>query len=196
MLEDARASLPELPWVRADRLVATMGLPPYDAGVLTDDRDLAEYYEAVATPETAKLASNWIMTEVLRRVNEGGLTLREWAGRVPPARLRELLGRVAAGSLPGPLAKQALGWLAAEPGGLDEVLERHGARPRSAEEELRPLVREVLAENPGAVAQYRAGRTATLGFLVGQVMKKSVGQAVPQMVHRLLAEEIGRADAR
>ena len=77
-----------------------------------------------------------------------------------------------------------------EPGGAGELLERHGVRAQGTPEELRPLVRAVLAENPGPVRQYLGGKSATLGFLVGQVMKKSGGQAAPQVVQELLREEL------
>ena len=191
-IEEARARLPELPWVRAVRLADDYGLPVYDAEVLTEQRELADYYETVATPGDGKRASNWIMTDVLRALKERDWTVTQWAERVPAARLREFLDRVASGRLPGPLAKQAFGWMPDEPGGLDELLARHGVRVQGAVDELRPLVREVIREHPGPVRQYRDGKTATLGFLVGQVMKKSGGQAVPQTVQELLREELGR----
>jgi aspartyl-tRNA(Asn)/glutamyl-tRNA(Gln) amidotransferase subunit B len=116
--------------------------------------------------------------------------MAEWAGRVPAPRLRALLERMSAGALPGPLAKQALAWLLDEPGDVDAVLAAHGVRAQGSADELRPLVRAVLAEHASAVAEFRAGRAATWGFLVGQVMKRSGGQAVPQVVQALLREEL------
>jgi len=192
-LADARARVPELPWTRAARFIATYGIPAYDAGVLADARDVADYYEAVASPATGKLASNWIMTEVLRVLKDRDWPVAEWEARVPTPRLAGFLERVAAKGLPGPLAKQVFAWMIDEPGDVDTLLERHGVQVQGSADELRPLVRAVLAEHPGPVAQYRAGRSATLGFLVGQVMKKSGGQAVPQTVQTLLLEELERA---
>ena len=189
-LAEARRRLPELPWTRAARFASEYGLPPYDAGVLTEQRDLADYYEACAREVDEKLASNWLMTEVLRVLKDRGWTLAEWSERVPPGRLVELLKKVAAKELPGPLAKQVFGWMVEEPGGTGELLDRHGVRVQATPEELRPLVRAVLAENPGPVRQYLGGKSATLGFLVGQVMKKSGGQAAPQVVQELLREEL------
>ncbi len=190
-LADARARLPELPWLRAERWALEYGLPEYDAAVLTEQREVADYYEAVATRVDAKLASNWIMTEVLRVLKERDWEVAQWVARVPAPRLVEFLERVASKALPGPLAKQVFGWLADEPGSVDALLAGHGVKVQASAEELRPLVREVIAEHPGPVDQYRKGRTATLGFLVGQVMKKSGGQAVPQTVQQLLLEELG-----
>jgi aspartyl-tRNA(Asn)/glutamyl-tRNA(Gln) amidotransferase subunit B len=189
--DDARSRLPELPWARTRRVASEYALPAYDAAVLTEQRGVADYYEAVARGADAKLASNWVMTEVLRVLKDRGWDIAGWAGRVPPDRLRALLARVADRTLPGPLAKQAFAWMVDEDGTLDELLDRHGVRVAGSDDELRPLVREVIAENAGPVAQFRAGRAQTLGFLVGQVMKKSGGQAVPQRVQELLREELG-----
>ena len=186
----ARAALPELPWARAARWMAEYALPAYDAGVLSEQREVAEYFEACARDGDAKLASNWIMTEVLRVMRERGWTAAEWSARVPAARLGDFLSRVKARELPGPLAKQVFAWMAEESGGVAELLERHGVRVQSSAGDLLPMVRAVLAEHPGPVAQYRAGKTATLGFLVGQVMKKSAGQAVPQVVQELILAEL------
>jgi len=97
-------------------------------------------------------------------------------------------------ALPGRLAKQVFAWMVDEEGSVEELLARHEVRVQSSSDELAPLVRRVLEENPGPVAQYLAGKTATLGFLVGQVMKKSGGQAVPQTVRELIEAELsGRA---
>jgi aspartyl-tRNA(Asn)/glutamyl-tRNA(Gln) amidotransferase subunit B len=190
-LADARARLPELPWARSDRVAREYGLPEYDAAVLTEQRELADYYEAVARGADAKRASNWVMTEVLRVLKERGWDVAQWEARVPASRLREFLDQVGSQALTGPIAKQVFGWMIDEPGSTAELLERHGVKVQGSADELRPLVREVIAEHPGPVEQYRRGRAATLGFLVGQVMKRSGGQAVPQIVQQLLREELG-----
>ena len=191
-LRAARGALPELPWVREARFVAQYALPAYDAAVLCDSRELADYYEACARGGDAKLASNWIMTEVLRVRNDRGWTLERWAQQVPAARMRAFLDSVAAKVLPGPLAKQVFAWMADEPGSVGELLERHGIQVKGSVDDLRPLVLQVLEEHPGPVAQYLAGKTITIGFLTGAVMKLSGGQAVPQVVQQLLAEELAR----
>ena len=191
-IASARAALPELPWARAARLEAEYALPAYDAGVLSESRETADYFEAVARAVDPKLASNWIMSEVPRVLRERGIGPAEWSVRVPPARLADLLARVASRALPGPLAKQALGWMAEETGDVDALLARHEVRVQGSTDELAPLVVQVLEENPGPVSQYLGGKSSTLGFLVGQVMKKSGGQAVPQVVRELLEAELAR----
>jgi aspartyl-tRNA(Asn)/glutamyl-tRNA(Gln) amidotransferase subunit B len=191
-LASMRARLPELPWARAERFISVFGLPAYDAGILCDQRELADYYQAVAEVIDPKLASNWIMTEVLRMLKERDGSLAAWSAQVPPPRLAAFLARVASRELPGPLAKQVLGWMAEEPGDVPELLSRHGIEVQSSADALAPLVRAVIDEHPGPVAQYLGGKTATLGFLVGQVMKKSGGQAVPQTVREMLEAELAR----
>ena len=130
------------------------------------------------------------MTEVLRVLKERGWSLADWSARVPAARLADLLERVLARALPGPLAKQVFAWMVDQPGDVDALLARHAVSVRSSDADLIPLVQAALDEHPGPVAQYLAGKTATLGFLVGQVMKKSGGQAVPQTVKELLEAEL------
>ncbi|MEK7331248.1 MAG: Asp-tRNA(Asn)/Glu-tRNA(Gln) amidotransferase subunit GatB [Candidatus Eisenbacteria bacterium] len=191
-LATARERLPELPWARAERFVSRYGLPAYDAGILCDQRELADYYETMAARVDGKLASNWVMTEVLRVLKERDGSLADWSARVPAERLAGLLSRVASRELPGPLAKQVFGWMVDEPGDVDELLGRHEVKVRSSNEDLAPLVQAAIDENPGPVAQYLGGKTATLGFLVGQVMKKSGGQAVPQTVKELLEAELAK----
>jgi len=188
--EAARAALPELPWAREARFRERLGLPAYDAGVLAESRELSDYFEATAPEGQEKLASNWIMTEVLRVLRERGWTVEDWAARVPAPRFAGFLARVAKRELPGPVSKQVFGWLADEPGSVEALLERHGVKVAGSEDELRPLVRAVLDEHPGPVAQVLAGQEKTFGFLVGQAMKRAGGRAVPEVLHRLLREEL------
>jgi len=194
-LDAARAALPELPWAREERFASAYGLPGYDAAVLTEARDLSDYFEACAREADAKLASNWIMVEVLRVLKERGWSLARWAERVPPERLRAFLSKVGTKALPGPLAKQVFAWMADEDGTPDELLARHGVRVQASADDLRPLVRRVLEEHPEAVAQFLEGKGVTFGFLVGRVMKASGGQAVPQVVQALLREELAARGA-
>ena len=189
-LRTARDGLPELPWARAARLVAEHLLPLRDAAVLCEHRELADYYESCAARSDARLASHWVMKEVLQTQRERGWKVEDFASRVPAERLAGLLARVAAKELPGPLARQVLAWMLDEQGEVAELLDRHGVRPRDRAEELKPLLLEVLREHPEAVAQYLEGRSRTFDFLVGQVMKKSGGQADPSIVRDLLKTEL------
>ena len=195
VLEAARARLPELPWSRAARLVARHGLSARDASVLSEQRELADYYEACAAAADGRQAASWVMTEVLRVLHERAVSIVDFAARLPAIRLGGLVARVAAKDIPRPLAKQVFAWMLEEAGGVDDLLARHGVRAMGAATDLRPLVLEVLLEHEEAAAQVLAGSTRTLDFLVGQVMRKSRGQAAPQVVRELLAAELARRSA-
>jgi aspartyl-tRNA(Asn)/glutamyl-tRNA(Gln) amidotransferase subunit B len=189
-IAEARASLLELPWELEARFVSGFGLPAYDAAVLSQDRGIAAYFEKVAEVASPKGASNWVMGEALGRMNARGWTITEWERRVTPMSLGELVRRVEAKDLTGPLAKQALDVMADEGADAVTVLERPQFQVQGGAADLLPLVKAVIEEHPGPVSQYRGGKVATIGFLVGQVMKKSGGQAVPQTVQQLLREEL------
>jgi aspartyl-tRNA(Asn)/glutamyl-tRNA(Gln) amidotransferase subunit B len=155
--------------------------------VLTTERALADYYEAVVERGVdAKKASNWVMTEVLRHTKERALS--DWVERVPPAVLAETITRVERVTLTAHAAKEILERLFRDGGDPAELFAAHAAR--GSDDELLPLVRAVIAEHPGPVGQYRRGKTVTLGFLVGQVMKKSGGRAVARRVQELLETEL------
>ncbi len=188
-IADARSRLPESPWTRARRFVEQYGLPAYDADVLTDQRAIADYYEAVvAGGLDAKKASNWVMGEVLRHVNAGTVAAEAWSERVPPAHLVSIVAAVEARSVTAASGKSVLEAIAASGADPEPLLAAQAAT--SSTDELLPLVRRVIAAHPEPVAQYRGGKTQTLGFLVGQVMKASGGKAVPQTVRALLEREL------
>ena len=191
---DARVRLPELPWVREERLIADYALPPYDAAVLTEERDLSDYFEELARGVPPKTASNWLMTEGLRHMKENGWDVEGWRLRMPVGAFATLVQKVEAGELTGTLAKQALATALQEGAAIDAVLARPEFQVRSSSDDLLPLVRAVVAEHPGPVSQYRSGKLQTIGFLVGQVMKMSNGQAVPQTVKQLLESELARLE--
>ncbi len=188
---EARARIPELPWARERRFVEVFGLPAYDATVLCDQRELADYFEAVVVADMApKRASNWIMTEVLRVMKEHGSSMADFRSKVPPASLAYLGGVVESARVTATSAKAVFDEIVRSGADPATVIATRGLEAKGSADELLPLVRGVIEENPGPVAQYRGGKTATIGFLVGQVMKKSGGQAVPQVVRELLEKEL------
>jgi len=190
----ARARLPETPWARAERFASQYGLPAYDAGVLTEQRGVADYYEeTVSGGLDPKKASNWVMGEVLRHMNTSGLGPAAWREKVPPAHLVEIVAAVEARHVTAASAKEVLEAVAGSGAPPGPLLEARSAT--ASADDLLPLVRRVIEAHPGPVAQFRAGKTQTLGFLVGQVMKESGGQAVPQVVRELLERELGGAGA-
>jgi aspartyl-tRNA(Asn)/glutamyl-tRNA(Gln) amidotransferase subunit B len=183
------ASLPELPAARRERFVAEYALPPYDAAVLTQERELADYFEAAARASgQPKLASNWIMTEVLRKLKEDRRPLAQ-AG-VGARALAELIGLVAGGKVSGRGAKEAFEaiWTSGERPAA--AVERLGLSQLDDDAELSDAVASVVASSPEQVASYRAGKKAALGWFVGQVMKRTGGRANPKRVGELLQQAL------
>jgi aspartyl-tRNA(Asn)/glutamyl-tRNA(Gln) amidotransferase subunit B len=182
-----RAALPELPEARKDRLVASHGLSDYDADLLV--RLLsggADYFEAmVSAGAPAKAASNWLSGEVRRRLKETG---REdmAAVPVPPDALAELVRLTEEGVVSSTVAKDVLDRLWTDGGSARAIIEAEGLAQIGDESALAALVDQVLAGHGDAVAQYRAGKTAAFGFLVGQMMKASHGKANPKTAAALL----------
>jgi aspartyl-tRNA(Asn)/glutamyl-tRNA(Gln) amidotransferase subunit B len=188
-IEEVRRALPELPADKRRRFVAEYGLPDYDAGVLTLFRELADYYEAVAKASgNPKAASNWVMTEVMRKLKEDDRPLASCP--VPPARLAELVALIDQGTITGKIAKDVFEkmWTSGEPARV--IVEREGLTQVSDEGAIEAAVREVIGSAPDQVATYRKGKTGTLGWFVGQVMKKTGGRANPQVVNALLKKHL------
>ncbi len=179
-----RAALPELPHLRRARFVEQYGLPPYDAGVLTQSRAVADYFEEVAARVPPKAASNWVMGEVLRRSK--GDPAGVAASPVSPDALAELVDAVEAGTISGSVGKDVFEqmWDSGERASV--IIAREGLVQIDDERALASAIDEVLAGHPDAVARYREGKTQSFGFLVGQVMKATGGKANPKTVNGLL----------
>jgi len=189
--EAIRAALPELPWQRRARLAAQYGLPAADAQVLTASRELADYYEAAAAalPDNPKGIANWVQGEVLRDVKERKVEL---GGTITPERLAALVAMVDAGKISNSAAKEV--FAAVAPTGDDPAaaVERLGLAQVSDSSRIERWIDEVIEQNPAQVAQYRAGKVQIVGFLVGQVMKRSGGRAEPKIVQQLMRQALER----
>ena len=188
--ERIRSAMPELPPARRARFVRDFGLREYDAQVLTATRELADYFEkAAAAAGDPRAAANWVMGDLAGALKADG---KEIAGSpVSPERLGELLALVASGEISGKLAKEIFPKMFATGESAQAVIEREGLRQISDTTALGRVVDQVLAANPKQVEQYRGGKTAVLGFLVGQVMRATRGQANPAVVNQLLEEKLG-----
>ena len=178
-----RAALPELPAAKRERLVTQYAVSPADAGVLSASRALGDYYELVVKAGvTPKDAANWVMNDLLA-LSPDGETLA-----LPPERLVEVMGLVAVGKVSRQVARRVLGELASAPGEAAlKVAERLGLLQVSDTGAIEGWVRETLAAHPAEVTRYRAGEVKLMGFLVGQVMKRSKGKADPKAVNAALA---------
>jgi aspartyl-tRNA(Asn)/glutamyl-tRNA(Gln) amidotransferase subunit B len=186
LIESVRTTLPELPDQKAARLCSEYGLSAYDAGVLTASRELADYYEEVvrAAPSDPKLAANWVMGDLAAALNKGGIEVS--SGKLPAARLAELLRRVADGTISGKLAKEVFEVMWSEGAGADAVIESRGLRQITDTAAIVRAIEEVMAKNPAQLAEYRAGKDKLFGFFVGQVMKATGGKANPAQLNELL----------
>ncbi len=180
-----RATLPELPEARRGRFVTQYAIPDYDARILTQSAELAAYFEATAALcGNPKAASNWIMGELTRTMNEQGITIAE----VPlePKQLAGLIQLVDSGRISGPIAKEVFEKMLGSGASAAEIVDREGLARIDDETAVASVVRRVIEANPGPVAQYRAGKQQTFGFLVGQVMKAMKGKANPAIVNDLV----------
>ena len=185
-VEATRAQMPELPRAMAARFVQDYGLPEYDATTLTQSKAIAAYFEAAAQASgQAKLASNWIMGEISRRLNAGESGIEQ--APVAAAQLAELLKRIADGTISNNAARQVFDALwTGEATDVDAVIEAKGLKQMNDSGALEKIVDEVIAANPDNVAQYKAGKDKAFNALVGQVMKASKGKANPQQATDLL----------
>jgi aspartyl-tRNA(Asn)/glutamyl-tRNA(Gln) amidotransferase subunit B len=196
-IEAIRAELPELPRDRRERFISDYRLSPYDAGVLTDERAIADYFETVAkTCGDAKLAANWVQVELLGALNASDRTIA--ASPVSPVQLGGLIARISDGTISGKIAKQVFEAMWQGEGDADTIIEARGLRQVSDSSALAAMVETVVAANPDQVAQYRAAdpgkRKKLTGFFVGQIMKASKGQANPKMVNELLLAQLEKDD--
>jgi len=188
-IDDLRKTLPELPAVRQRRFVGEYGLPDYDAGVLTGSKALADYFEAcVRLFPQPKTVSNWVMGELLRELNQAGLSAA--ASPVSPERLVSLLQLVEKGTVSLKVAREIFPELYASGKAPEEIVKAKGLTQVSDEGSLAKIIDEVIAKNQAQAEQYKGGKEAVLGFLVGQVMKSSGGKANPGKVNELLKKKL------
>ncbi|MGH9255037.1 MAG: Asp-tRNA(Asn)/Glu-tRNA(Gln) amidotransferase subunit GatB [Vicinamibacterales bacterium] len=190
-IEAVRGMLPELPAARRQRFVAAYGLPEYDAGVLTQSPALADYFEQVAADAgSPKSASNWVMGELLRTLKERGTGI----GDIPlaPRALAGLIRLVDNGAISSSVAKDVFAKMYDSGRSADDIVAADGLAQIDDQAALLALVHDVMTRHADAVAQYRAGKHATFGFLVGQVMKGSGGKANPKLATQLLRHELDK----
>ena len=189
-VDQVRSRMAELPRVMASRFVKDYGLPEYDATTLTQSKAMAAYFEAAAKASgQPKLASNWIMGEVSRRLNQQDIGIE--AVPVTAQTLAALIGRISDGTISNNAAKQVFDALwTGEGQGVDQVIEAKGLRQMSDSGELEKIIDGIIAANPDNVAQFKAGKDKAFNALVGQAMKATKGKANPQQVNDLLRKKL------
>jgi aspartyl-tRNA(Asn)/glutamyl-tRNA(Gln) amidotransferase subunit B len=193
-IDAIRLALPELPDAQRQRFITQYGLSEYDASLLTQSAATAAYFEATAARSgNAKAASNWIMGELTRKMNELGIGIDQ----VPlaPASLADLIRLVDSGSISGPTAKDVFEKMYTSGRSAEDIVAAEGLGRIDDEGAVEAAVRKVLAANLDAVTQYRAGKRQTFGFLVGQVIKSMGGKANPALVNTVVRRELDKAPA-
>jgi len=188
-----RADLPELPGTRRARYQAQFGLSAYDAAQLSEERSVAEWFDAaVAAGGEPKTVANWVINTLFALLNETGQTLDEAA--LSPEELVALLRLVEDGTISHSAGREVLAAMFATGRSAEEIVAEKGLAQISDEDALLGAIRDVLASNPDAVAAYRGGKEGLLGWFVGQLMQATRGKANPQLANRLLREELAKGE--
>ena len=190
LVDEVRNSLPELPPQRRARFVGEHGLSETEAGILTTSRAVADWFEAAvaAYGGDAKKISNWIIADLYGLLNEAGIDLAE--SKIVPSQLAQLVSLVDSGSISGKQAKTVLGEMFRTGDDPESIAKEKGLQQISDSSAIESVVDEVIAEQAEAAEKVRAGQTNTIGFLVGQVMRKTKGQANPGVVNELLRKKL------
>jgi aspartyl-tRNA(Asn)/glutamyl-tRNA(Gln) amidotransferase subunit B len=188
-VESVRKSMPELPDQKAGRFVSEFALSAYDAGVLTASRELAAYYEDVAKRVgDPKLAANWVAGELSGWLNKTGAEITE--SRVSATQLAGLLARIKDATISGKIAKEVLEAMWGSGSDADPIIEAKGLKQITDTSAIERAIEEVMANNPGQLADYRSGKDKLFGFFVGQVMKATQGKANPAQLNELLKKKL------
>jgi aspartyl-tRNA(Asn)/glutamyl-tRNA(Gln) amidotransferase subunit B len=184
-----RAEIPELPDERQKRYIEELGLPVYDAKVLTVTKEMADFFEAtVNNGADAKLASNWIMVDVSGYLNAEGKELHQVM--LTPESLAGMIKLIQNGTISSKIAKTVFKELLENGGNPEQIVKEKGLVQISDEGALLKIISEVLDNNPKSIEDFKGGKAKATGFLVGQIMKATKGQANPQMVNQLLQQEL------
>lgn len=190
-LEEVRASIPELPDARKARYVSELGLTEYDAGVLVVSKDISDFFEAMIEEKAdAKLAANWLMGDVSAYLNAEQKQLKDTA--LTPQNLAGMVKLIADGTISSKIAKKVFTELVKNGGKAEDIVKAKGLVQISDPAVLLQAVTEVLDNNPQSIEDFKNGKDRAIGFLVGQIMKATKGQANPPLVNKILQEEIAK----
>lgn len=188
-IEKVRKSLPEMPRQRAERFKADFSLPEYDANILTQERELADYFESVAKlANNPKAASNWIMGELLRELNEAKLDVS--ANPLKAENLAEMIRLIDNKTISGKMAKEVFTEMFKSGGAPSEIIKSKGLSQITDPSAIEAAIDAVMAQNANQVAEYRSGKVKLFGFFVGQIMKATKGQANPDLLNQLLEKKL------
>ena len=188
IIENIRKNLPELPEAKKARYVAELGLTPYDAGVLTADKDISAYFETAAKGQDAKKVANWVMGDLFAYLNKECLPITK--SPVSAENLGALVGLIADNTISGKIAKDVFQFMIETGKAPATIVEEKGLKQNTDTGAIEKIVDEVLAANPEQVAEIKAGKDKLKGWLVGQIMKASAGKANPTLVNQILNQKL------
>jgi len=192
MIGEIREAMPELPGAKVARFQSEYGLTPYDAGVLTATRALADYFEAsVRAGAPPKAAASWVSVELLRRLNDAGKSIEDCP--VPPAALAELLAKIESGGITTASGKKVFATMFDTGRSAGDIVAAEGLAQISDTSAIERIAREIVAKSPDNVAKYRSGNEGVFKFFVGQVMRETRGQANPQIVNEIVKRVLGES---
>ena len=188
-LEAIRSELPELPLHRFQRFQTQYQLPAYDAELLTAEKNMADFFETVAQHcQNPKAASNWVMTELTRQLNEAAISIEQ--SPISPLKLAQLIQLIDQGTISGKIAKSVFQEMWSTGHNPQVIIEAKGLIQISDHQAIEKMVEQVLASQVDSVAEFKAGKTKLFGFFVGQIMKQSKGQANPDKVNEILKKKL------
>ncbi|MBI5101181.1 MAG: Asp-tRNA(Asn)/Glu-tRNA(Gln) amidotransferase subunit GatB [Nitrospirae bacterium] len=192
-IEGIRSSLPELPDQKISRFVSEMGLPKYDASLIAEERQLADWFEeAVRAGGQPKSVSNWIMGDLMRFLNEDNRSVSECP--VKPGQLADMLKLVDMGTISGKIAKTVFEEMYRTGKAPDTIVKEKGLVQISDSSEIEKAIDDILSKSPNEVERFRGGDEKLLGFFVGQVMKTMKGKANPQLLNDILKKKLAAVD--
>jgi aspartyl-tRNA(Asn)/glutamyl-tRNA(Gln) amidotransferase subunit B len=187
-VEKIRNTLPELPDQKQNRYVNQLGIPLYDAEILTFEKETAAYFEEVIKDNDPKMAANWILAELFGRLNKAAIALNEC--KVTPQKLSSLLKLISSNVISGKIAKDVFDIMFETGESPEKIVEEKGLQQVTDTGEIEAVIMQVLQENPDKVAEYKSGKDRLFPFFVGQVMKLTAGKANPAMVNELLKDKL------
>ena len=185
--EQIKSQMPELPEAKRQRFVADLQLPEYDADILTQQREVAEYFESVIeTTKDFKTASNWVMGEVLRVLNEQKIDVENFS--VKPESLAKLIDLIGNNTISSKIAKEVFADMLTSGKEAEVIIKEKNLVQISDEGAITKIIESILEKHPGEIAQYLEGKEKVFGFFIGQIMKETKGKANPQTVNALLRQ--------
>ena len=187
-ISDIKSSLPALPDEIRKKLVEEYGLSPYDASVISEEKDTSDFFFSASDGKDGKLVSNWLTTELFGSLNKNNISIDK--SPINPKQLGELVGFISEGIISGRIAKDIFSEMFASKKDASTIIEEKGLKQNSNSEDIILMIEKVMENNQDKVDEYRSGKDKLFGFFVGQVMKDSGGKANPQMVNKILKEKL------